>query len=175
MVISYVYCHLVVKNGNFICLLTFCGQEWQLHMSTDIWWSSMIILYGYWHVVVKDGNFISLVTYHGQKWQCHISTDIYWPRMAIAHVYRHLVLMNDNFILLQICSSKEWPFHIVCHISWSRMALLSWHTYENIHLFRKPRHVMPQMDCLEKNKPCCEDFNTHLWGFWGDRLENVHF
>ena len=35
------------------------------------------------------------------------------------------------------------------------------------------------MWCLKwivlENKPCCEDFNTHLWGFWGDRLENVHF
>ena len=26
----YIYCHLVVKDGNFICLLTFCGQEWQI-------------------------------------------------------------------------------------------------------------------------------------------------
>ena len=26
-----------------------------------------------------------------------------------------------------------------------------------------------------KNRPCCEDFNTYLWGFWGDRLENVYF
>ena len=83
--------------------------------------------------------------------------------MAIAHVYRHLVLMNDNFILLLICSGQEWQFHIVCHISWSRMALLSWHTYENIHFLRKPRHVMPQMDCLEKTSPVVR-ISTHIYG-----------
>ena len=27
---------LVVKNGNFILLMTCSGQEWQFHMSTDI-------------------------------------------------------------------------------------------------------------------------------------------
>ena len=26
-----------------------------------------------------------------------------------------------------------------------------------------------------KNEPCSEGFNTHLWGFQGDRWENVHF
>ena len=25
----------------------------------------------------------------------------------------------------------------------------------------------------EKNKPCSEGFNTHLWAFRGDRWENV--
>ena len=83
--------------------------------------------------------------------------------MAIAHVYRHLVLMNDNFILLLICSGQEWQFHIVCHISWSRMALLSWHTYENIHFLRKPRHVMPQMDCLGKTSTVLGVW-THIYG-----------
>ena len=37
MAISHVnYWHLVVKNGNFILLMTCSGQEWQFHMSTDI-------------------------------------------------------------------------------------------------------------------------------------------
>ena len=26
-----------------------------------------------------------------------------------------------------------------------------------------------------KNEPCSEGFNTHIWGFLGDRWENVHF
>ena len=26
-----------------------------------------------------------------------------------------------------------------------------------------------------KNKPCFEGFNTHLWGFSGDKWENIHF
>ena len=39
----------------------------------------------------------------------------------------------------------------------------------------KPRHVTPQINCLRKNEPCSEGFNTHLWGFSGDRWENIHF
>ena len=39
----------------------------------------------------------------------------------------------------------------------------------------KPRHVTPQIDRLGKNDPFSEGFNTHLWGFSGDRWENVHF
>ena len=39
----------------------------------------------------------------------------------------------------------------------------------------KPRHVTPQINCLKENKPCSQGFNTHLWGFQGDRWEHVHF
>ena len=35
--------------------------------------------------------------------------------------------------------------------------------------------MTPQIDRLGKNKPCIEGFNTHLWGFSGDRWENIHF
>ena len=45
---------LMVKNGNFILLLTSTGQEWQFHIATD---------------VIK--NLID-----GQEWQFHIATDI---------------------------------------------------------------------------------------------------
>ena len=31
------------------------------------------------------------------------------------------------------------------------------------------------MDCLGKNYPSSEGFNTHLWCFQGHRWENVHF
>ena len=27
----------------------------------------------------------------------------------------------------------------------------------------------------QKNEPCSDGFNTHVWGFQGYRLENVHF
>ena len=27
----------------------------------------------------------------------------------------------------------------------------------------------------QKNESCCKRFNTHLWDFQGDRLENIHF
>ena len=33
---EHFYYHLVVKNGYFICLLTFYGQEWQLYIATDM-------------------------------------------------------------------------------------------------------------------------------------------
>ena len=34
--------------------------------------------------------------------------------------------------------------------------------------------MTPQNDCLGKNESCSEDFNTHLWGFQGDRWENIN-
>ena len=37
------YLHLFVHNGNFICLLSSSGQEWQFYMSTDILWPRMAI------------------------------------------------------------------------------------------------------------------------------------
>ena len=40
----------MMKNGNFTLLLTYSGQEWQLHIATDI--------------------------YHDEEWQFHIATDI---------------------------------------------------------------------------------------------------
>ena len=43
MAISHLYWHLVVKNGYFILLLTYNGQEWQFHIATDIKWSRMSI------------------------------------------------------------------------------------------------------------------------------------
>ena len=39
----------------------------------------------------------------------------------------------------------------------------------------KPRHETPQIDCLREMSPSSEGFNTHLWGFQGDRWENVHW
>ena len=33
----------------------------------------------------------------------------------------------------------------------------------------------PQINHLGKNKPCSEGLNMHLWGFQGDRWENIHF
>ena len=35
--------------------------------------------------------------------------------------------------------------------------------------------MTPQIDCLGKNEHCSEGFNTHLWGFPGDRWKNIHF
>ena len=38
----------------------------------------------------------------------------------------------------------------------------------------KPRHVTLK-SIISKNKHCSGGFNTNLWGFSGDRWENVHF
>ena len=35
--------------------------------------------------------------------------------------------------------------------------------------------MTPQIDCLRKNEHCSEGFNTHLWGFQGQRWENMNF
>ena len=45
----------------------------------------------------------------------------------------------------------------------------------NLHFESKPRHVTPQIDHVGKMRTVLTVFNTHLWGFWGDRWENVHF
>ena len=76
MAISHCYGNLVVKNGNFILLLTCSGQEWQFQIANDMQWSTMAILYCYYHVVVKNGNFTLLLTSSGQQWQFHIVTVI---------------------------------------------------------------------------------------------------
>ena len=76
MAISCGYSHFVIKNGNFTCLLTSSGQEWQFHIATDIQWSRMAIAHCYSHLMVKNGNFTCLLTSSGQEWQLHIATDI---------------------------------------------------------------------------------------------------
>ena len=35
--------------------------------------------------------------------------------------------------------------------------------------------MTPQINHLRKNESCSEGFNTHSWGFQGDRWENIHF
>ena len=35
--------------------------------------------------------------------------------------------------------------------------------------------MTPQINRLGKKEPCSEGFNTHLWGFSGNRCENIHF
>ena len=42
-------------------------------------------------------------------------------------------------------------------------------------IFQVTLGIWPANRSSQKNKPCSEGFNTHLWGFQGDRWENVHF
>ena len=107
MAISYCYVHLVVKNGNFTLFLTSSGQEWQIHIATDIHWSRMAISHCYWHLVVKNDNLTLLLTSSGQARQFHIATDIKWSRMELTLWYWHLMVENGNFTLLLTSSGQE--------------------------------------------------------------------
>ena len=42
-------------------------------------------------------------------------------------------------------------------------------------IFRVNLGMWPSNQSSWKNKHCSEGFNTHLWGFSGDRWENVHW
>ena len=35
--------------------------------------------------------------------------------------------------------------------------------------------MWPLKSIILENKPCFEGFNTHVWGFQGDRWENIQF
>ena len=42
-------------------------------------------------------------------------------------------------------------------------------------IFRVNLGMWPSNQSSWKNEHCSEGFNTHLWGFSGDRWENIHF
>ena len=91
--------NLVVKNGNFILLLTFWSSG--NFTATDIKFSGIAISHCYWHLVVKNGNFTLLTS-------CWLtSTDIV-GRWTISHCYWHLLVKNCNFTLLRTSSGQEW-------------------------------------------------------------------
>ena len=108
MAISHCYWHPVVKNDNFTLLLTFGGQEWQLYIATDIWWSRMVISHCYWHLIVKNGNFTLLI-----KSSAHIAIDI-WSGIAT-----DILVKNGNFTLLLTSIGN----HIATDIWWLGMAI----------------------------------------------------
>ena len=66
----------MVKNENFILLLTSNGQEWQFDIAIDNYWLGKAISYCYLHLVIKNVNLTFLMTSIGQEWQLHIDTDI---------------------------------------------------------------------------------------------------
>ena len=42
-------------------------------------------------------------------------------------------------------------------------------------IFRVNLGMLPLKLIISENEPCSEGFNTHLWGFWGDKWEDIHF
>ena len=109
MAISHVYWHLVVKNGNFILLMTSSGQEWQFHMSTDRQLSRMAIAHIYWHLVVKNGNFLLLLTCSGQEWQFLIQ---FCEAQQISAISLKTLLSSSCFTTLnkEVWTWKDdWP------------------------------------------------------------------
>ena len=50
-----------------------------------------------------------------------------------------------------------------------------WRIDGKMFIFQVNLGMWPSNRLSQKNNPCSESFNTHLWGFLGDRWENVHF
>ena len=136
---------LLLRSCGQKLLLTFCGQEWQLHISTDIsllgmaisqfYWKLVVknlaISHCYWHLVVKNGNsqyFWHLNVRIGNFTFLLTSNDQKWP---VSYCYWHLVVKNNNFTLLLTSSDQEWQFHISTDIWWSGMAIVYcyWHLW----------------------------------------------
>ena len=46
---------------------------------------------------------------------------------------------------------------------------------KTVNFSSKHRDVTPQINCLGKMSTVLRTFNTHLWGFSGDKWENIHF
>ena len=42
-------------------------------------------------------------------------------------------------------------------------------------IFQLNLAMWPLKSIVLENEHCSEGFNTHLWGFWEDRWENIHF
>ena len=42
-------------------------------------------------------------------------------------------------------------------------------------IFRVNLGMWPSNQSSQRKEPCSVGFNTHLWGFQGDRWENIHF
>ena len=82
---------------------------------------------------------------------------------------------------------KSKPSHVTPQINHlrklSHVLRISTHIYgvskeidgKTVHFESKPTPCDPSNQLSQKIEPCSEDFNTHLWGFQGDRWENVHF
>ena len=69
-------------------LLTSIGQEWQFHITTDIYWSRMTISHGYSYSIIQNGNLTLLLTSNGHEWQFHIPiAHLSGQRIAISHCY----------------------------------------------------------------------------------------
>ena len=79
----------MVKDGNFISLVTYYGKKWQCHLSTDIYWPRMAIAHVYRHLVVMNNNFILLQICSSNEWPFHI-------------VLSHLMVKNGTFVMTYI-------------------------------------------------------------------------
>ena len=81
--------------------------------------------------------------------------------MAILYCHWHVVVKNGNFTLLLTSSGQEWHF---CH-EIDRKTFIFW---VNLGMW-------PLKSIVSEKWSLLWGFSTHLWGFWGDRWENIHF
>ena len=76
-----------------------------------------------------------------------------------------------------------WPLKSIVLEKWALFWGFSTHIYGDsnkidgkMFIFRVNLGMWPlKLIVLKKNEPSSEGFNTHLWGFPGDRWENIHF
>ena len=76
----------------------------------------------------------------------------------------------DMWPLKLIVSEKQglfWEFQHIYGVSKERDG--------KTFIFQVTLDMWPSNWSSQKNKPCSESFNTHLWGFSGNRWENIHF
>ena len=119
----------MIKNGNFILLLTSSRQEWQFQ-------------HFYWHLVVNNGNLTYLLTSSQliewnfsaflltSKGRCstmaRVSDIAVWHLVDVQSTLCYGIFTfqlkftqgnNVNFTLLMTSSDQEWQFHISTDIS----------------------------------------------------------
>ena len=135
----------------------------------------MAILYCYWHVVVKNGNFSLLLTSIGKNGNCTLlltSSSQEW----------HFSNEKDGKTFIFRVNLGMWPLKLIVLEKTSLVLRVSTHIYgiskeiDGItFIFWVNLGMWPSNQSSWKNEHRSEGFNTHLWGFSGDRWENVHF
>ena len=165
MEIAHVYRHVVIPvMSNFTLLHTFSGQEWQFCQEIDGKTFIFRVNLGMWPlklIVLK-------------KWA------LFW---GFQHTVMGISEEIDGKTFIFRVNLGMWPLKLIVLKKW----VLFWgfqHTFMGISqeidgktfIFRVNLGMWPLKSIvLEEVIHCSEGFNTHLWGFWGDRWENAFF
>ena len=144
MAISHSYWHVVVKNGNFILLLTSSGLEWQFHIATDIWWlrnwqiSADILLQMHvgsyikaciWHIAADScseeqvGNFILIsdiirVVNSQLALYSHVRCKPPWHPWNTPETSPHDQISHPYWHICQVVVKNSIPQYWISHCYW---------------------------------------------------------